>query len=115
MASHLHCRPGMEWTDANLSNINEAARRILSRLQLTRYWFSIVPGRSHCRVRVHYDCGGEWRRAKFSVSAAELAASQHDLGLRSRLLLEWAERLQGVTGVPFGSGNQPLSAARASS
>lgn len=111
----MHSLLGMEWTDTNLSNVDEAARRILSRLQLSRYWFSIVAGRSHCRVRVHYASGGEWRRAKISVSAAELAASQHDQDVRSRLLFEWAERLEGATGATRGNVNQPLSAARAPS
>jgi len=87
----------MEWTDANLSNINEAARRLLSRLQLAQYRFSVVLGWSQCRVRVQYAAEGEWRRAKLSVSANELVASQHDLGVRGRLLRDWAERLDGAT------------------
>jgi hypothetical protein len=97
VASHLHSRFLMEWTDANLSNINEAARRLLSRLQLAQYRFSVVPGWSQCRMRVQYAAEGEWRRAKLRVSAVELVASQLDLGVRSRLLRVWAERLNGAT------------------
>jgi hypothetical protein len=87
----------MEWTDSNLSNINEAVRSLLSRLRLTQYWFSVAPGWSHCRVRVQYAADGQWRCAKISVSAAELIASQHDPSVRSGLLQKWAQRLAGAT------------------
>ena len=100
----------MEWTDANLANINEAARRLLSRLQLAQYWFSVVPGWRHCRIRVQYAAAGEWQHAKFSVSAAELLASQHDLGVRSRLLRQWRERLDGTIGATHGGVARPQSA-----